>query len=41
MSKNTIPEWMRSTKPTEAERKEVREAITRYINRRKEQEAAQ
>lgn len=41
MSKNIIPEWMRSTKPTEAERKEVREAITRYINRRKEEGAAQ
>ncbi len=41
MSKNTIPEWMRSTKPTEAERKEVHEAISRYISRRKEQEAAQ
>ncbi|WP_410758835.1 hypothetical protein [Citrobacter youngae] len=41
MSKNTIPEWMRSTKPTEAERKEVREAITRYINRRKEEGSAQ
>ncbi|MGC6076146.1 hypothetical protein [Salmonella enterica] len=41
MRKNAIPEWMRSTKPTEAERKEVREAITRYINRRKEEGAAQ
>lgn len=41
MSKRTIPEWMRSSKPTEAERKEVHEAITRYINRRKEEGVAQ
>lgn len=39
---NNVPEWMRPTrKLTEAERREVRDAIRAYVSRRKAEGAAQ
>ncbi|HAV1619698.1 TPA: hypothetical protein JG829_002402 [Enterobacter hormaechei subsp. steigerwaltii] len=39
---NNVPEWMRPTrKLTEAERKEVRDAIRGYVSRRKAEGSTQ